>query len=371
VIPFLDLKSIQLSQASELKAAFERVLDSGWYILGNELKLFEQEYAAYCGARECVGVANGLDALTLALRALDVGPGDEVIVPANTYIATWLAVTHVGATPVPVEPDEATCNIDPARVEAAMTSRTRVLLPVHLYGLPADMDPLLDIARRHGLNVLEDGAQAHGARYRGSRLGAHGHAVAWSFYPGKNLGALGDGGAVTTDDPVIAERLRVLRNYGSRIKYHNDEVGYNSRLDELQAALLRVKLGTLEDHNERRRQIAAAYLDGLKGVPNLRLPQVPAAYEPVWHLFVVRHPRRDELARLLGEAGVGTMIHYPVPPHLQPAYAALGLGTGALPITELLHREVLSLPMGPTQSDADTHRVIAAVRDAASALAAA
>lgn len=371
MIPFLDLKSVQLSQASELKAAFEHVLDSGWYILGNELKQFEQEYAAYCGARECVGVANGLDALTLTLRALEVGPGDEVIVPANTYIATWLAVTHVGATPVPVEPNEATRNLDPARVAAAITPRTRVLLPVHLYGLPADMDPLLDIARRHGLKVVEDGAQAHGARYGGRRLGAHGHAVAWSFYPGKNLGALGDGGAVTTDDAALAERLRLLRNYGSRIKYHNDEVGYNSRLDELQAALLRVKLGALDDHNARRRRIAAAYLDGLRNAPRLGLPQVPDGCESVWHLFVVRHPRRDELARRLGEAGIGTMIHYPVPPHLQPAYAALGLGEGALPITEALHREVLSLPMGPTQTDADTQRVIAAVCDAACALAAA
>jgi dTDP-4-amino-4,6-dideoxygalactose transaminase len=368
-IPFLDLKRIQLAQAALLKAAFARVLESGWYILGDEVKQFEQEYAAFCGARECVGVANGLDALVLALRALDVGPGDEVIVPAHTYIATWLAVTHVGATPVPVEPDEATRNLDPRRVEAAITPRTRVLLPVHLYGLPADLDPLLDIARLHGLKVLEDGAQAHGARYRGRRLGAHGDAVAWSFYPGKNLGALGDGGAVTTDDATLAERLRMLRNYGSRLKYHNDEVGYNSRLDEMQAALLRVKLGVLDEHNAQRQRIAAAYLDGLRGIPHLGLPQVPDTCEPVWHLFVVRHPRRDALARRLGDAGVGTMIHYPVPPHLQPAYAGLGLGAGAFPITESLHSEVLSLPMGPTQSDADTQGVIAAVHDAARAIA--
>lgn len=369
MIPFLDLKSVQLSQAAELTAAFERVLRSGWYILGNEVRQFEQEYATYCGAEECIGVANGLDALVLALRALNIGPGDEVIVPANTYIATWLAVTQVGATPVPVEPDEATRNLDPQRVEAAITPRTRALLPVHLYGLPADLSPLLDIAQRHGLKVLEDGAQAHGARYRGRRLGAHGHAVAWSFYPGKNLGALGDGGAVTTNDRTLAERLRVLRNYGSRVKYHNEVVGYNSRLDELQAALLRVKLGVLDEHNSRRRHIAAAYLEGLQDVPGLGLPQVPASHEPVWHLFVVRHPRRDELLRRLDEAGIGTMIHYPVPPHLQPAYAGLGLAAGALPVTEALHREVLSLPMGPTQSDADTQCVIASVRDVARALA--
>lgn len=369
MIPFLDLKSVQLSQAGELTAAFERVLRSGWYILGNELEQFEREYAAYCGAKECIGVANGLEALVLALRALDIGPGDEVIVPANTYIATWLAVTHVSATPVPVEPDEATRNLDPRRIEAAISSRTRALLPVHLYGLPADLDPLLDIARRHGLKVLEDGAQAHGARYKGRRLGAHGHAVAWSFYPGKNLGALGDGGAVTTDDQALAERLRVLRNYGSRLKYHNEVVGYNSRLDELQAALLRVKLGALDDHNARRRCIAGAYLEGLQGLPGLSLPQVPEDREAVWHLFVVRHARRDDLASLLSAAGIGTMIHYPVPPHLQPAYSGLGLAAGALPITESLHRDVLSLPMGPTQSDADTQRVIVAVRDAARALA--
>lgn len=360
-VPFLDLRSIQLSQREELAAAFARVLDSGWYILGQEVQAFEQEYARYCGAAHCVGVANGLDALTLVLRAMGVGPGDEVIVPSNTYIATWLAVSHVGATPVPVEPDERTCNLDPARIEAAITPRTRVIAPVHLYGQAADMEPILAIARCHGLKVLEDGAQAHGARYQGRRLGAHGDAVAWSFYPGKNLGALGDGGAVTTSDAALAERLRTLRNYGSKQKYHNEEIGYNSRLDELQAALLRAKLPALDAANARRAEIAKHYLDGLQGLP-LVLPFVPEGHEPVWHLFVVRHEKRDALAARLAEEGVATMIHYPVPPHLQPAYASMGLKAGALPVSEAIHAQVLSLPMGPTQTDAQTEQVIAAVR---------
>ena len=246
----------------EIDAAVSRVLESGWYILGPEVEAFEAEWAAYCDAKHAVGLANGLDALTLALRALDIGPGDEVIVPSNTYIATWLAVSGVGATPVPVEPDEATHNIDPARIEAAITSRTRALLPVHLYGQPADMDPILDIAKRHGLRVIEDAAQAHGARYKGKRIGAHGDIVCWSFYPGKNLGALGDAGAITTNDTALAERVALLRNYGSRQKYVNEEAGVNSRLDPIQAAVLRVKLGVLDEWTERRRAVATAYTVG-------------------------------------------------------------------------------------------------------------
>lgn len=366
--PFLDLKAINAELREDLRAAFDRVLDSGWYVMGDELKAFESEYAAYCGARHCVGVANGLDALVLALRAMGIGPGDEVIVPSNTYIASWLAVTTLGATPVPVEPDPRTCNIDPARVEAAITPRTRALMPVHLYGQAADLAPLLEIAQRHGLKVVEDGAQAHGARYRDVPVGGHGHAVAWSFYPGKNLGALGDGGAVTTQDPALADRIRVLRNYGSRVKYHNEVVGTNSRLDELQAALLRVKLKHLDHDNARRTLVAQRYLDGLCG-PGLVLPTVPAFATPVWHLFVVRHPQRDALAQRLARAGVGTVIHYPVPPHLQPAYAHLGLPEGSLPVAEAIHREVLSLPMGPTQTRAQTAAVIAAVNAAVAELA--
>jgi dTDP-4-amino-4,6-dideoxygalactose transaminase len=331
--------------------------------MGEELRSFETEYADYCGAAHCVGVGNGLDALVLALRALGVGPGDEVIVPSNTYIATWLAASHVGATPVPVEPDAGTFNIDPARIEATITPRTKAILPVHLYGQPVDLDPILAIARRHGLKVVEDGAQAHGARYKGRRLGAHGDAVAWSFYPGKNLGALGDGGAVTTDDPAIAEQLRTLRNYGSKVKYHNEIIGTNSRLDELQAALLRPKLRTLDTGNRHRGAIAQRYLDGLAGL-GLALPVVPAIADPVWHLFVIRHPQREALARRLAAAGVGTVIHYPVAPHLQPAYAHLGIAAGALPVSEQLHAEVLSLPIGPTQTPAQTDEVIAEVRRA-------
>lgn len=363
MIPFLDLRAINAAQRAELVAAFERVLDSGWYVLGREVQAFEAEYAAWCGAAHAVGVGNGLDALSLVLRAWGVGPGDEVIVPANTYIASWLAVTHVGAVPVPVEPDERTFNIDPARMEAAITPRTRVVMPVHLYGRPAEMAPIVIVARRHGLKVLEDGAQAHGARYRGQRLGAHGDAVAWSFYPGKNLGALGDGGAVTTNDPALAERLRQLRNYGSRMKYHNDEVGFNSRLDELQAALLRAKLPQLEAGNRQRAAIALQYLQGLAGL-DLVLPEWPAepGCESAWHLFVVRHRQRDRLAAALAEAGVGSVIHYPVPPHLQPAYAGLGWPAGSLPISERLHAEVLSLPIGPTQTQAQTAAVIDTVR---------
>ena len=360
MVPFLDLQSIQLEHRDQLAAAFERVLHSGWYVLGDEVKSFEQEYAAYCGARFAVGVANGLDALSLVLRALDIGPGDEVIVPSNTYIATWLAVSHVGATPVPVEPDPRTFNLDPARIAAAITSRTRALLPVHLYGQPADMKAILQVARRHRLHVLEDGAQAHGARLRGERLGAHGDAVAWSFYPGKNLGALGDGGAVTTNDEALAERLRELRNYGSKVKYHNNVIGYNSRLDELQAAFLRAKLPHLDAANRRRTDIAQRYLNGLAGL-DLVLPVVADFTEPAWHLFVVRHRSRDALAQRLRELGVATMIHYPVAPHRQPAYAELGMAQGSLPISEAMHDQVLSLPIGPTQSDAATDQVIAAL----------
>ena len=362
MIPFLDLKSIQLTQAEELKAAFARVLESGWYILGNEVKQFEEEYAAYCHAAECVGVANGLDALILTLRALDIGPGDEVLVPSNTYIATWLAVSHVGATPVPVEPVNSTGNMDPARLAAALTARTRVIMPVHLYGQPVELAPILEFARANGLKVIEDGAQSHGARYRGRRLGAHGDAVTWSFYPGKNLGALGDGGAVTTNDAALAERIRVLRNYGSRVKYHNEVIGYNSRLDELQAALLRVKLPKLDADNAHRAAIAQHYLNALQG-SSLGLPEIAEGCESAWHLFVVRHPQRDKLAKSLAEKGIGTVIHYPIPPHLQPAYASLGINRGSLPISEAMHAEVLSLPIGPTMTMAQADAVIAALQE--------
>lgn len=363
-IPFLDLGAAYRELKPEIDAAVSRVLESGWYILGPEVEAFEAEWAAYCEANHTVGVANGLDALTLALRALDIGPGDEVIVPSNTYIATWLAVSGVGATPVPVEPDTATHNIDPARIAAAITPATRAILPVHLYGQPADLDPILALARQHGLAVIEDAAQAHGARYKGRRIGAHGDVVCWSFYPGKNLGALGDGGAVTTNRADLADRIRVLRNYGSRLKYVNEVQGVNSRLDPIQAAVLRAKLLHLDAWTDRRRAIAAAYAEGLR-YSGLILPHVPDWADPVWHLYVVRSPDRDGLQKWLAAAGVGTLIHYPIPPHMQAAYADLGLAPEALPLARQLAGEVLSLPMGPQLATADTGRVIAAVRDAA------
>ena len=366
-VPFLDLHAACAELRPEIDAAIARVLDSGWYILGPEVEAFEAEFAGYCQADHAIGLANGLDALHLALRAMDVGPGDEVIVPSNTYIATWLAVSQCGAVPVPVEPDPGTHNIDPARIEAAITPRTRVILPVHLYGQPADLDPILAIARKHGLRVLEDGAQAHGARYKGRRIGGHGDAVAWSFYPGKNLGALGDGGAVTTNDAQIADRLRVLRNYGSRVKYVNEVAGYNSRLDPLQAAVLRVKLAHLDDWNARRTALAQVYLDGLRDT-GLVLPHVPDWAQPAWHLFVVRHRQRDDLQRALAEAGIGSLIHYPIPPHKQQAYAEAGYPADAFPVANRLAEEVLSLPMGPQMGVGEVEEVVAALVRAVSAL---
>jgi dTDP-4-amino-4,6-dideoxygalactose transaminase len=357
-VPFLDLHAAYAELRAGIDAAVARVLDSGHYVGGPEVEGFESAFAAYCDARECIGVGNGLDALRLALVAMQVGPGDEVIVPSNTFIATWLAVEQVGATPVPVEPDPSTCNIDPARIEAAIGPRTKAIVPVHLYGQPADLDPILAVARRHGLKVIEDAAQAQGARYRGRRIGAHGDAVCWSFYPGKNLGALGDAGAITTDDPALAERLRMLRNYGSRTKYVHELAGTNSRLDPIQAAILAVKLERLDDWNARRADIAAAYRDALKDAP-LVLPAVPEWAEPAWHLFVVRHGARDALQRALEAEGVATLIHYPTPPHRQGAFASMR--DRSLPISERIHREVLSLPIGPHLSAAQCRRVIETV----------
>ena len=359
-VPFLDLQAPYLEIKTEIDAAVARVLASGWYILGDEVESFESAFSSYCEARHCVGVANGLDALHLTLRAMDVGPGDEVIVPSNTFFATWLAVSQAGARPVPVEPLESTYNLNPAAIEAAITSRTKVIIPVHLYGQPADLDPILDIARRHDLRVLEDAAQAHGASYKGRRIGAHGDAVAWSFYPGKNLGAMGDGGAVTTDDPKLAERIRVLRNYGSSAKYVNEVQGYNSRLDPLQAAVLSVKLKYLDEWNARRSVIAGRYLQGLAGA-DLTLPSVADSADPVWHLFVVRHTQRTELQKGLADAGIGTLIHYPAPPHKQQAYSGLGFSADAFPIASRMASEVLSLPMGPQLQVSQVEDVITAV----------
>lgn len=361
-VPFLDLSAPYTELKDELDAAYQRVMSSGWYILGKEVAAFEEEFAAYCGVRHCIGVGNGLDALHLILRALDIGEGDEVIVPSNTYIATWLAVSYAGATPVPVEPDPNTCNLDPSRIEAALTTRTKAIIPVHLYGQPADMGSINAVAGHHGLKVIEDAAQAHGASYRGRRCGSLGDAAGFSFYPGKNLGAFGDGGAVTTDDDTLARRIRLLRNYGSSRKYVNDESGFNSRLDELQAALLRVKLTRLDEWNDRRRVVAERYNAALAGTDTI-LPLAPLFADPVWHLFVVRHLDRDSVTAKLDRRGIGWLVHYPIPPHLQGAYRHLGYREGTFPLAEQLSREVLSLPIGPHLTDGQIAAVCACLGD--------
>lgn len=359
-VPFLDLKSPYLELKEEFDAAYARVMESGWYILGKEVEAFEHEFAEYCQVKHCIGVGNGLDALHLILRASGIGPGDEVIVPSNTYIATWLAVTYAGAKPVPVEPDERTYNIDPSRIESTITDRTKAIMPVHLYGQPADMDSINEIALRYNLKVFEDAAQAHGAKYKGRRAGGLGDAAGFSFYPGKNLGAFGDGGAVTTNDDHLADKIRMLGNYGSRVKYHNELQGFNSRLDELHAAMLRVKLKKLDEWNVRRKLIAAKYLTDLS-VNDLEVPFISEWADPVWHLFVVRHPRRDELQKALTHAGIGTMIHYPIPPYFQEAYKESKYETGSFPISDRIHNEVLSIPISPTMTKAQLSKVIETV----------
>jgi dTDP-4-amino-4,6-dideoxygalactose transaminase len=355
-VPFLDLGKLHGSIRPQLDTAYRRVMDSGWFIMGPELEAFESEFAAYSDVKHCIGVGNGLEALHLLLRAYGIGPGDEVIVPSNTFIATWLAVTQCGATPIAVEPDPVTYNIDPALIAAAINARTRAIMPVHLYGQTADMDPINELATKHGLTVIEDAAQAQGARYKGRRAGSLGHAAGTSFYPGKNLGALGDSGAVLTNDDEIARKVRRLRNYGSTVKYQHDLVGYNSRLDELQAAFLRVKLTVLDQWNERRREIAAQYSNMLAGA-DLGLPRVPAYAEPVWHLYVIRSKQRDVLRAHLERQGVSTVIHYPVPPHKQNCYRYLGLRD--FPIAEALANEALSLPMSPMMTEEDICYVLA------------
>ncbi len=361
-VPILDLKPAVDELRPELDAAYRRVMDSGRFLLGAELEAFEAVYAQTVGTAHCVGVANGLEALQLVLMALGVGPGDEVIVPAHGYIATWLAVTQVGARPVPCECDERTYNLDPARIVPLITPRTKVILPIHLYGQIADMEAINAIAAKHGLFVLEDAAQSHGARCHGRASGSLGGAAGISFYPSKNLGALGDAGAITTSDAALADKIRHLRNYGSKVRYQNDYAGLNSRLDELQAAFLRVKLPRLSDWNVRRARVAARYLEQLRGVGDLVLPFVPAWAEPVWHLFVVRTGRRDALQQHLAKHEVGTQIHYPVPPHLSGAYRGAGWKRGDFPLAEKLAGEVLSLPIGPHLSPEQIDYVCATVR---------
>ncbi len=359
-VPFLDLGAAYLELKTEIEAAVLSSLRSGIYIGGQEVEAFEHEFSTYTDTKYCVGVANGFAALHLALRAIDIGPEDEVIVPSNTYIATWLAVSQCGATPIPVEPLKSTYNIDPGKIEDAITPHTKAIIPVHLYGQPADLDPILSIAKQHSLYVLEDAAQAHGANYKEKRLGGHGDIVAWSFYPGKNLGALGDAGAITTNNPDIADKIRVLRNYGSREKYVNEIQGYNDRLDPVQAAALRVKLKVLDAWNTRREKIAVRYTTALADT-GLVLPTVPAWAKPVWHLYVIKSPQRDALQKNLGEAGIGTLIHYPIPPHLQKAYAALGYVKGQFPIAEQLANQMLSLPIGPQLNEASVEVIISTI----------
>ena len=370
-IPILNLKPAYDELRVELDAAYHRVMESGWLLLGKELEAFEAEYAASVGVKHCVGVANGLEAMQLVLMARGIGPGDEVIVPSHGYIATWLAVTHTGATPVPCEPDPATYNLDPARIEALITPRTKAILPIHLYGQTADMIGINAVASRHGLFVLEDAAQSHGARCQGRAAGALGHAAGVSFYPSKNLGAMADAGAVTTDDDALADKVRHLRNYGSKIRYQHEYIGMNSRLSELQAAFLRAKLPCLATWNARRTVLARRYLERLGGKGEmggrderngLTLPVTAAGHDPVWHLFVIRTGRRDALQQHLTRHGIGTQIHYPIPPHLSAAYRAGRWSRGQFPLAERFANEVLSLPIGPHVTVAEVDEVCDAIQ---------
>ncbi|MFJ7825271.1 DegT/DnrJ/EryC1/StrS family aminotransferase [Psychrobacillus sp. NPDC096623] len=361
MIPFLDLKKINEQYSSELNIAAKRVINSGWYILGSEIEQFEKEFAKYCGTQFCIGVSNGLDALKLILQAYNIGPGDEVIVPSNTYIATILAISEVGATPILVEPSLDNYLIDPTLIEEKITKSTRAIITVHLYGLVDSMDKICEIAQNHNLKVIEDAAQAHGAKYREKRTGNLGDAAGFSFYPGKNLGALGDAGAITTNDASLDQRLRALRNYGSHIKYENLYKGNNHRLDEIQAAFLRAKLPFLDRDNEKRREIAKAYLLGIKN-PLITLPSYPIDWEQaVWHVFVIRTGERNRLQKYLQEKGIQTIIHYPIPPHQQKAYN--DISEMKLPISEQIHSEVLSLPLSQVQTIEETNEIIKALNN--------
>jgi len=358
LIPFLDLRRLNKSLKDPLDEAYLRVMDSGFFVMGQELQRFEAEFAAYCGVKHCIGVGNGLDALSLLLQAYEIGPGDEVLVPANTFIATWFAVSRCGATPVPIEPSQNTYNMDPSKALSAITARTRAIIPVHLYGQPADMDLLNQIALEHGLVVIEDAAQAHGARYKGRRAGALGHAAATSFYPGKNLGALGDGGGVLTNDDDIAGIVRQLRNYGSKSKYLHKIIGGNSRLDEMQAAFLRVKLAALDEWNAKRSIVANKYATLLDGI-EIVLPFVADYSDPCWHLYVIRTQQRAQLQLHLDRMGVSTLIHYPIPPYRQNCYK--NASEDNFPITDQLSAEVLSLPISPDLSNEEVEYVISAI----------
>lgn len=360
-IPFLSFSPQHQPIREEVLSAIAQVYDSQWYVLGQAVTEFEASYARFNQTAHCVGVANGLDALHLALMALNIGPGDEVIVPSNTYIATWLAVSYVGAVPVPVEPNPATFNLDPQLLEAAITDRTKAIMPVHLYGQACEMTAIMNVARKHNLLVIEDNAQAQGAAADGGLTGSFGHANGTSFYPGKNLGALGDAGAVTTNDAEVDRKLRTLRNYGSQKKYYNEVIGYNSRLDELQAAVLSVKLKYLAKWSEQRQQVAAWYNQHLAGAGDLVLPVTAAGSTHVYHLYVIRTQQRDALQKHLTAQGIGTLIHYPVPPHQQQAYASLNIPAGKFPIAEELAATSLSLPLWPGMTEDEVKQVATAV----------
>lgn len=362
-VPFATFEPMHNEIRKELDEAYKRVMDSNYFIQGNECKQFEQEFADYCGAKHCVGVATGLDAIYLILKAMDIKTGDEVIVPSNTFIATALAVSYTGATPVFVEPEIDTYNIDVTRIEEKITPNTKAIIAVHLQGRPADMDAVNEIAKKHGLKVLEDVAQAHGTKYKGRRVGALSDAAAFSFYPGKNLGALGDGGCVVTNDDDIASKVRALGNYGSDYKYHHIYQGTNSRLDEMQAAFLRVKLPCLEKWNDARKQVAERYLSEIKN-PLIKLPVAPDKdYDHIYHVFVIRCDRRDELEKYLNDKGIGTVKHYPIPMHMQKAYESLNIPEGSLPIAEEISRTVLSIPMYYNMTDEEISYVIDAVNN--------
>lgn len=350
-IPYLSFEFQNKKIRNEIIHSFESFFDSQWYILGDRVKQFEKEYAQFNSVNHCIGVSNGLDALHLSLKALNIGKGDEVIVPSNTYIATALAVSYVGATPVFVEPDINTYNIDVSRIESAITAKTKAIMPVHLYGQACEMNVIMDIASKHGLYVVEDNAQAQGASYNGKLTGSFGHVNGTSFYPGKNLGALGDAGAVTTNDADLARKVSMLRNYGSEKKYYNDEIGFNMRLDECQAGFLSVKLKYLDEWTKERQKIAGWYDDALKNIGDLVLPSVAKDATHVYHIYMVRTKHRDALQKFLAENGIGTLIHYPVPPHLQNAYQHLGYSKGDFPIAEEIADNCLSLPLWPGMTD--------------------
>lgn len=361
-IPFVTFRPMEKELDKEIREAFERVYTNSWYIEGKEDETFEKDFAEYCGTNYCVGCGNGLDALMLSLKALNIGRDDEVIVPSNTYIATALAVTYVGATPVFVEPDIRTYNIDPNKIEEKITEKTKAIMPVHLYGQPCDMDPIMRIAKKYGFYVVEDCAQAHGATYKGKIIGSFGEASGFSFYPGKNLGALGDAGAVVTNNKELADKVRALGNYGSDYKYHHIYQGNNSRLDELQAAFLSAKLPHLDQMNEERRRLAQRYISGIKN-EEVILPYVPEYAHPVWHIFAIRCKRRDELEKFLNNAGIGTNKHYPIPMHLQEAYKSLGIKKGELPIAEEISETELSIPMYYGMTDEEVKYIIEKVNE--------